>query len=260
MIHMQSEEYIIERKLVAIVSDICAAHGYILRKYSDDWVLAIEHGDKSGKIFGYKFGINNSASANIAQDKVACFEVLDRHNIPSMPHYLLRTKVGLLSVDIPGAVVLKPLVGTSGHMVQAFESVEDATRHAISSQVEAWTLSPRRNIAREMRFIVLDGDILLAYEKQEPTQNGNLSMFNLGRGAIPKDINPTTELVDLALQARRVLDLRVCAVDIVELASGELLVLEVNDGIMTEYYSRHSSENAIKARSVYESIIQKMLL
>ena len=144
-------------------------------------------------------------------------------------------------------------------MVQAFESVADATKYAENSQVEAWTLSPRHDIVREMRFVVLDNDVLLAYEKQKPTQNGNLSMFNLGRGAIPKDIDPSANLVDLALQARQALSLRVCAVDIIELASGEFLVLEVNDGIMMEYYSRHSAENAAKAYRVYETILHKMI-
>ena len=256
---MQQGDYILDRRIVSIVADICAAHNYDIHTYSYDWVIEITHGDKTGKIFGYKFSLNDSASANIAQDKVASYEILNGHDVPAAAHYLLRTKAGLQSVDIVGEVVLKPLIGTSGHLVQAFSSISEAQKYITKSAVEAWAISPRYEIAREMRLILLDDNILLSYEKRHPKLSGNLAMFNLGRGAVPRDIEPDPGTVQLAQRAQRAVGLRVCAVDIVELSDGTQVVLEINDGIMMEHYSRHSPENAAKAHAVYDEIVRRIV-
>ena len=256
---MQHGNYITDRRLVSFIKDICRQEGYECQTYSDDWVIEIKHGDKSGKIFGYKFSLNNSASAHIAQDKVASYQILSANDIPAIAHYLVRTKANSHDIQLPGEVVLKPLVGTSGHMVRAFNSVPDAMRYIATSSVESWAISPRHTIAEEIRILILDQDILLAYSKTNPSHCGTLPLFNLGQGAVPQDIIPDKKLVDLALSARNALGLRLCSVDIAKLDDGSHTILEVNDGIMTEHYSRHSPEYAHKARVAYASIIHKMM-
>lgn len=256
---MQHGEYILDRRLVSTVTDICVANGYDIRTYSDDWVLEISNGDTIGKIFGYKFSLNDSAAANIAQDKVASYQLLTAHDVPAVAHYLLRTKAGAQPLSLPGEVVLKPLVGTSGHLVRAFASIGQVREYIDTSTVEAWAVSPRLAIAREMRLIVLDSEVILSYEKLHPQHNSNLAMFNLGKGAQPQDIEPNAATVQLAQHAARALGLRVCAVDIIELEDGSRLVLEINDGIMMEYYSRYSAENAAKMRATYDAIVKRMV-
>ena len=256
---MQQGDYIVDRQMVRTIREICDERGASLTTYSDDWILEIKKNGRIGRIFGYKFSLNNSASANLAQDKVGAYEVLVRANIPAVPHQLLRTKAG--RSDYPsdwGTVVIKPLVGTSGHLVQALAKREDVDVAIKKSGVEAWAISPYLAIQSETRLIMLDGAVLLSYGKR-PAESDGLKMFNLGQGATPQDLAPSESMVQLAVSAQESLGLRVCAVDIVQLVSGEQMILEVNDGIMMEHYSRHSQDNKKQSYEVYNSIVDTML-
>ncbi len=256
---MQQGDYIVDRRMVQMIRAICHEREATLTSFSSDWILEIRKGDRTGRVFGYKFSLNNSASANLAQDKVGAYEVLSAANIPAVPHQLLRTKIGEVAYPLEWKdVVLKPLVGTSGHLVQAFTNKSDVYAAIRDSSVEAWALSPRLDIQREMRLVVLDGRVLLSYEKH-PTQSTGLTMFNLGQGATPEGIVPSDSMVQLAVAAQSTLGLRVCAVDIVETSGGEQMILEVNDGIMMEYYTRHSEANAKRSYDAYDKIISSMI-
>ncbi len=126
------------------------------------------------------------------------------------------------------------------------------------SSVEAWAISPRLDIQKETRLVILDGNVLIGYDKH-PQDIDGLKMFNLGKGATPIDIIPTDDMIHIAVRAQRALGLRVCAVDIVELSDGSHMILEVNDGIMMERYSRYSKYNQQNAYKAYEAIIAAML-
>ena len=256
---MQSAEYITDRLLVQMIAAACDRRSIELVKYSGDWILEMRNDDMVGRVFGYKFSLNDSAAAYLAQDKVGAYEVLRRAGVPAAEHRLLRTKVGEVTVEPPrGEVVLKPLVGTSGHLVQAFESIDAAKKYINSSAVEAWAVSPRLDIVNETRLVLLDNEVLLAYEKH-PLQSAQFTMFNLGKGAVPHDIEPEQYYVELARRASETLGLRLCAVDIVKTAANEVLILEVNDGIMMEHYARYSAENYSKAAEVYDVIVGRMV-
>ena len=82
--------------------------------------------------------------------------------------------------------------------------------------------------------------------------------YNLGRGAIPVDEPATQRERELAVQGARACGLRLAAVDIVTLESGEQRVLEVNSGIMMEHYARRSADNYERASHVYRAIVQGM--
>lgn len=256
---MQTGDYITDRWLVEALTQICESYAIELRTYSDNWILELRKNDTVARIVGYKFSLNDSAAAQLAQDKVGTFQVLQAADIAAVPHILLRTKAGETSTHSAWHdVVLKPLTGTSGHMVTAYDSEQTARAAANSSSVEAWTLSPRLNILRETRVILLDGDVLLSYEKRAVATDG-LKMFNLGQGAIPLDVDLGEKITHLAQRAQLTLGLRLCAVDIVELETGEVMVMEVNDGLMMEHYSRHSRNNMQRAYAVYEKITKTMM-
>ncbi len=84
---------------------------------------------------------------------------------------------------------------------------------------------------------------------------------NLAAGAYPiLDLPPDTRkhLIDLARKAVAVLGLRVAAVDIVYTRAGEWKVLEVNSGVMMEYFSRRHPEGRSIARRVYAHLLDRM--
>ncbi len=83
---------------------------------------------------------------------------------------------------------------------------------------------------------------------------------NLGAGARPLLIERGEvydQLAALAEQARRTLGIRFASVDIVQVG-GQLSVLEVNSGVMMEYFVRHYPEQRETAKAIYAQAIEKM--
>lgn len=257
---MQSGEYISDRWLVEIVRGICEKRGIRLKMFSDDWIMELGSEQYVARVIGYKFELNNSVAAQIASDKVAASQIMHAEDVPAIAHSLVRTKIDHKydwSIEY-APLVVKPLTGTSGHGVRLFDNQPSAEQWMRQQGIEAWAVSPFVDIVCETRLILLDDEVLLAYEKI-PQSREELVMFNLGRGASPRDISPTAVQVEIAQCARQAIGLRLCAVDLVETREGGIKVLEVNDGIMMEYYMRVSSAHKRRARTVYERIIDTML-
>lgn len=258
---MQDKEFIVDRWMVGMLRDICQTRGITFVTHSDDWLLELRAGDKVRRVLGYRFHLNDSVAASIAQDKVATFQVLAKAGIPAVTHVLVRTKISHADRQAMAGwqkIVVKPLVGTSGHGVRLFTSVDEAAEHIEQSTILAWAAAPFIDIQREVRVIMLDGVPLLTYEKQPVTIYG-LKMFNLGLGATPKDIEPSEELVLLAKNSQHELGLRLSTVDIVEDTDGNVQVMEVNDSIMMEHYARHSAKNKRCTIDVYSTIVDAMI-
>lgn len=258
---MQSGQYITERLMPRMIHEICKERGILFASFSDDWLLHLEKDGKVARVLGYKFSLNDSVASNIAQDKVASYELLKYYSIAAVPHYLIRTKAGEADwKELPwrDGMVVKPLSGTSGHGVAKFFSADDAGVWMEKWGIEAWAASPFVGVKREVRLIFLDDDTLLAYEKQ-PVEINGLKFFNLGKGATALSYMAASSEVELAKKAKNALGLRLCAVDIIELMNDTWQVLEVNDGIMMENYARQSVENRAGVEQIYQSIIEAML-
>ncbi len=258
---MQSGEYITHRLMVGIIRDICAERGIAFSSLSDDWVLELTKDGMTKRVVGYSFSINDSASALIAKDKVAAHLLLQRASIPSVPHALLRPKVSdaqKTALQKWDKIVVKPLDGTGGHGIKLVAHPDEAVEYVESTDIPAWAASPFIDIEREIRFVLLDQEPLIVYEKQAVMVDG-LKMFNLGKGAVPQDIEPSSELLMQAARAQAALGLRLSAVDIVETMDGEYQVLEVNSGFMMEHYMRHSEQNKQRAIEAYNRIISAVM-
>ena len=259
---MQSGEYIINRLLPGLLREVCDELGLHYRTFSDDWVIEITHLGRTRRVIGYKFDNNSAVAANIAQDKAAAYEVLSAHGVPALPHYLVREAAGnftMPSLLSGGDIVVKPLMGTGGRGVRRFATVSQAEQYMTETSGEAWAVSPYYAIEREVRIIVLDDSPLLTYEKVVNEEHDGVKYFNLGRGATVRDFTAEDGLLQLATAAVDTLGLRVAAVDCVQLGSGEWLVMEVNDGIMMEYYGRISPKHRQRAIEVYRHIVAAMM-
>lgn len=258
---MQTGEYIAHRLMVEIIRAICLERGITFTSLSDDWILELEKNRKIKRVVGYSFSVNDSVSALIAKDKVAAHLLLKKAGVPSVPHFLLRPRVSDAqknAIQNFGIMVVKPLDGTGGHGVKLVGSPEEAVAWVESTDLSAWAAAPFVDIKREIRFVLLDQKPLIVYEKQAVIIEG-LKMFNLGKGASPKDIVPSNELLQLAADAQSALGLRLSAVDIVETMSGEYQVLEINSGFMMEHYMRVSEENYQNAVKAYNKIIDSVM-
>lgn len=268
---MQIGEYIYERLLPVIVKEICEQRSIAYRSFSDDWILRLKNDHVIRWIVGYKFDINSSAASAVAQDKVATYLTLEDAGIPSVPHYLVRSIPGeplrkdAVKHQIPSGskVVCKPLFGTGGHDVTFQDDIEQALQHIGSQPEPAWTISPHLDIRTEIRCIVLDGEPLLVFEKYDPTDRDGLKLFNLSHGAKARNtpleaVDP--EIIQLAKRAMDAISLRVAAVDIITTPDGNIMILEVNDGITLEHYGRASEENRKQVFAMYDAIVTRMMV
>ena len=262
---MQNGEYITDRLLPGMVRQACERHGVSYQALSDDWALCLEQSGAVRWVFGYKFDINLAAAASVAQDKVAAYQILAASGIRAMPHVLARSVPGdTLPVEIllqtfgNKSVVMKPLTGTGGKGVTLYADVGRAIQALATKAEPAWAISPYYDIAAEFRIVVLGGEVVAAYEKTNPVMRNGLKFFNLGMGAVARDIDPDPELRKLALSAAAAVSLNLAAVDIIRTEAGGYCILEINDGIMMENYARQSPEYEKSAIVLYDAIVTHM--
>lgn len=263
---MKKGTYIADRLLPGFVRAAAERHDIVCESMSDDWALRLEKGLQRHWVLGYQFDLNLAAASGIAQDKVATHLALKRANVPSVPHVLVRSllnepfPVESLAETFPNQFVIKPLDGTGGRDVVLVRNARQAEKIITESKELTWAASPLLHITAEYRVILLDGSPLVTYEKTEPVVENGLKYYNLGKGAKPVDVltEDTKEALEaLARQACAALALRLASVDIVRV-DGELMVLEVNDGIMMENYARTSDQYAHNAALAYDAIVTTM--
>lgn len=157
------------------------------------------------------------------------------------------------------------------------------------------TASPYYDIENEYRLIWCNGEVRIAYRKVRPSVTGNgrdsigvlmeqkyganavtpdaaLELervpaqgeevllnwrHNLGQGAsaeLLEDGALKASLCDLARRATELLHLRFASVDIIAVG-GELMILEINSGIMTEVFASTSEEGHQMALALYRDAV-----
>jgi glutathione synthase/RimK-type ligase-like ATP-grasp enzyme len=258
---MQDNQVFRQRMLDRVLPEVATNLGVDYRSFSKDWVHHFTSDGKQAEVFGYKFSINNAAASATADDKVATAALLEDAGVPCIPHILVYNHNGEINryASVDGEVVAKPLRGMSGAGVLRFSSQQEAERYMLETTRFAWTVAPYRIITREIRSIVLDDEILLTYEKrQSRVEDGKVTMFNLKHGAQPTDIIAEGKVRDITLRAMKVLNLRVAAVDVVEV-NGDYEVLEINSGITMEHYMRISDQHYQRGKDIYTKIIAASL-
>jgi glutathione synthase/RimK-type ligase-like ATP-grasp enzyme len=83
---------------------------------------------------------------------------------------------------------------------------------------------------------------------------------NLGEGSAPQIVEPGAlydQLVEMARQAASAINIRFASVDIVQ-ADGKQKVLEINSGVMMEYFVRHVENGREMAKGIYRRAIERM--
>ena len=81
---------------------------------------------------------------------------------------------------------------------------------------------------------------------------------NLGEGAQAEIIQNET-INQLAVKAANAINIRFCSVDIIETTSGEFLVLEINSGVMIEYFLNSNPQEYNRVKAIYEKAVLRML-
>lgn len=160
------------------------------------------------------------------------------------------------------------------------------------------SVCPYYDISTEYRLITLNGEIKLIYGKKKPVVIGDGKsrkidllrkfnphyfskidrpdleevlkkgeifeynwQFNLSRGSIPfviEDEKTIDKLKKLCHEVLDVVDINFCSVDIIELTSKEMMVLECNSGVMMENFIKYMEDGYDIAHKIYEEVVLDM--
>ena len=177
-----------ERFIVTLLSELAEPLGIQVELFCLNWVIRLRKGEQTRFVMGYTFDLNSAASRNICADKVATSDLLRADGIPSVDHQLFLRPELWQYVDSQGnwktlqkilgdhgRIVLKPNEGSGGKGVALITSereLETVVQELFTTE-RAIAVSRFHDIRREVRFLILDGDVQLAYAKTRRTLIGD---------------------------------------------------------------------------------------
>ena len=262
----------------------CAAHGLDYAELSHGWVLRLGRGDDARFIHGFDLGLNTRLAAKAADDKFFAALMWRESSLPHVPRELLlsrtlaerlgqgqgwwrKTRTVLRNMAMRGwngALVVKPNEGRGGEDVVVCADPEEAeaSLSVLFERHDTLCAEPYLPCARECRFVVLDGDVLLAFAKvvdgadRAGATHGGPRLHNLSREGRIAPLLPAEEaLAEVAVRAAAALGLRFCTLDILARET-EPLVLEANANVtLARAAQALGSERVLR---VYERALERV--
>lgn len=261
---------VLRAPFVQQVEAACGSLGIRLTWSSSRWIGTMERGSRRERVVGYTFGLNDSAAVELAVDKAATWSMLSSSSIDVVrhrewsfgdPESLADAKIVADGERLP--IVVKPVRGHSGADVHRAFSVDElaATFDLLRRKYRSVVVSPFVAFADEYRLIVLDGRILLAFQKSRMADAGDPrsewrhnAEFGSTGGILAERSEIYVRLVSLAQRSMVALGLRVGAVDIF-VSGDDLKVLEVNDAFSLNRFSLASSDRFDRAAAVVLAVV-----
>ena len=178
-----------DRFLINAIRSLSTERGIDFEVFSHDWIVRLKRDDIVRYIYGYNFDLNPAAASFIATDKSALSDSLSQSDVPHVEHEFFLTPLlsaylgpnGNWGRAIQAAerfgypLVCKGNQGTGGNRVFRVhdqKELEEAFQRVHSSE-RGLAMSPFYEIDAEYRAIVLDGELLLCYGKEQPTVTGD---------------------------------------------------------------------------------------
>lgn len=296
-----------ERFFVGAVRDYGRRRGIDIDVRADGWLIAMRRGAQQHHALGYDIGLNSAIAHRLATDKSATADVLAHAGVRCIPHHLfidprivprpgLREAMRELLAQAPHGLVLKPNDGTAGRLViraTTERELDDAVARIFTAS-QALAISPFRDIAQEVRVILLGEAPMAAYRKERlrvtgdgvrtlrqlaravapdarldeiapepdavvPAGETRLACWrhNLDAGATPvllADGEDHAACVALARDAARAIGITFASIDIV-CVDGAWAVLEINSGVMMESFGRRYPDIA---RATYDAALDRV--
>jgi len=226
---------------IACIEESAKKAGITVQWLSEYWVAKLTKGNDQKFISAYMFPLNDAASAAIARDKVAAYQVLDASHVPAVKHWLVRFPENIADSNVIAEatkqatlpLVLKPCDRGSGSDVYKATTHQELVEvlHRLAMRYRTIAASPLEDIQDEFRVVVLDEQPVLLFRKAR--MPGGDWRHNLQFGAQPVPVTDpelAKRLHELAVRTATTLGLRFCAVDIITASTG-LKVMEVNAGL-----------------------------
>ena len=197
--------------------------------------------------------------------------MLSNSNVNTVPHYLLSSVMerevheNSLNEHFKNysELVLKPTRGSRGEGIARVSNSKDSLNHINNNFYVSWAASPFINIQREIRLVILEQSILIAYEKYDPVIINGLKMYNLNLGAKAKKISLNdvdNSHIELAKNAMKTIGLKLGAVDIIVNEQDDASVLEINSAFSLEHFALSTPEDRLTVLNFYEDVIEHLFV
>ncbi len=249
-------------------------------EYGDFLVVTI--GVKEYFFTNTRTPFNNESVASVCLNKVYSYMLLkDELAMPktksyidplaaeSLQKYVTHTSVREIVADIVSSftfpVVLKMNAGSQGRHVYKADTARKLTSSikAIFNQRQrnydfSVLVQPYIEIVHEYRVLVLDGEIVLLYEKVVTEKNDNLSPLHneSGKAVIIEDATVYEKIRSIIADSPRLQAMRWLGLDIAQDATGDWWIIELNSHPGFSYFIR---DNGIESLvPVYTAMLQKL--
>ncbi len=180
-----------DRYFVSFLEEYCSSRNIRLTSLPGDWVYILTSASRQHIVMGYDLGLNSSIAAKICNEKFATFNVLNACGVHAIPHHLFLPpekraysatfgqgnwlEMLRLHESFGHRTVVKQNDGTGGHNVFLATDQEqlEAFVSRIFSETHNVALSPFSQLDREVRFIILNSNVLLCHEYVRPNVMGD---------------------------------------------------------------------------------------
>jgi len=262
------------------IQEICQEEGINYQSLSQDYISRITKGNTTRHVLWSNWDINNAAADRIACDKCACYTVLDVCGVSAIPHYLLQhphRRQGWTGENGTWAqaiehfsnfnqkVVVKPNLGTNGQGIHYCDTIQllEAATHAIFATSPDVAICPFFEIKAEYRVFYVNGNCPLVYGKQPSPDNWR---HNLSQGATAFELDGEkaehfiNKLKVLAISAANAISINFATIDVVELESGELKIMEINSGVQARQLLEQKPHLRPVVKEIYATAVRGMFL
>lgn len=146
--------------------------------------------------------------------------------------------------------------------------IEDCKPKLIYSKIRPFVIGDGKHSIEELmvNMHITADDIMPGLNMQAVPQAGDKATVgwkhNLGQGSTPEILTDPIMLArikEIVAKVVQVINIRFASVDIVADATGKLQVLEINSGVMMEYFASTSPTNYAIAKDIYRSAIRHCL-
>ena len=260
------------------IQEICTEANIEYTTLSKDYIARLTKNNITRHVLWSNWDTNNAAADRIACDKTACYEVLNLCNVPAIPHVQLlhplkrqgwtgENGTWTQALNYFRAnnqkIVLKPNNGTNGRHVYLCDSIEtlEAAAHAIFEEYPDAAISPFYDIKTEYRVFYVKGNCPLAYGKKPDENNWR---HNLSQGARAFELNDNAsqeklyKLKEIASSAAKAININFATIDIVELETGEFIVMEINSGVQARQLLEQKPHLRPIIKEIYAQAIHAM--
>jgi len=256
------------------IAEICREQGINFETLSQDYITRLSKGDVVRHVMWSNWDINPATADRIACDKSACYIVLSHCGVPAVPHEILQHPIrrqgwtgakgtwthALEYFDIHKKIVAKPNHGTNGQDVYLCNTVQDmeAAVHAIFQNNPDAALSPYCDIKTEYRVFYVNGKTPLVYGKTPTPGNWR---HNLTQGATAFELSDEKQLAklkNLASRAANAISINFATIDIVQLQTDKLQVMEINSGVQARQLLEQLPHLRPVIKSIYAEAVKGM--